>query len=67
MPIDEEGIQQFITLAFLGITSLWAYWKNNDITKKHEQKSRIREKEPFQIKGSFSAKRQTPLPQFDSS
>lgn len=27
IPIDEEGVQQFITLAFLGITSLWAYWK----------------------------------------
>ncbi|QZD57992.1 phage holin [Bacillus pumilus] len=40
IPIDEEGIQQFITLAFLGITSLWAYWKNNDITKKHEQKKK---------------------------
>lgn len=47
IPIDEEGVQQFITLAFLGITSLWAYWKNNDITKKHEQKRRITEKEPF--------------------
>ncbi len=38
IPIDEEGIQQFITLAFLGITSLWAYWKNNDITKKARTK-----------------------------
>lgn len=47
IPIDEEGVQQFITLAFLGITSLWAYWKNNDITKKHEQKRRITEKRAF--------------------
>lgn len=38
IPIDEEGIQQFITLAFLGITSLWAYWKNNDISKKARTK-----------------------------
>ncbi len=38
IPIDEEGVQQFITLAFLGITSLWAYWKNNDITKKARTK-----------------------------
>nr|WGD98661.1 phage holin [Bacillus safensis] len=24
---------------FLGITSLWAYWKNNDITKKARTKT----------------------------
>lgn len=40
IPIDEEGVQQFITLAFLGITSLWAYWKNNDITKKARTKKK---------------------------
>ncbi|MGE6630134.1 phage holin [Bacillus sp. NPDC077027] len=38
IPVNEEGVQQFITLAFLGITSLWAYWKNNDITKKARTK-----------------------------
>ncbi|WP_353854517.1 phage holin [Bacillus sp. Bos-x628] len=39
IPIDEEGVQQFITLAFLAITSLWAYWKNNDISKKARTKT----------------------------
>ncbi|MCY8754844.1 phage holin [Bacillus haynesii] len=36
--VDEEGVQQFISLAFMGVTSLWAYWKNNDVTKKARTK-----------------------------
>ncbi|AJO17630.1 phage holin [Bacillus paralicheniformis] len=38
IPVDEEGVQQFISLAFMGVTSLWAYWKNNDVTKKARTK-----------------------------
>jgi SPP1 family holin len=33
IPVNEASIGEFISLAFLGATSLWAYWKNNDITK----------------------------------
>ncbi|KND05290.1 phage holin [Bacillus paralicheniformis] len=38
IPVDEEGVQKFISLAFMGVTSLWAYWKNNDVTKKARTK-----------------------------
>lgn len=38
IPVDEEGVSTFISLAFLGGTSLWAYWKNNDVTKKARSK-----------------------------
>lgn len=38
IPVDEEGVRQFISLAFMGVTSLWAYWKNNDVTKKARTK-----------------------------
>ncbi|MGM0904276.1 MAG: phage holin [Bacillota bacterium] len=38
IPVDEEGVQTFISLAFMGGTSLWAYWKNNDVTKKARSK-----------------------------
>ncbi|QAT64739.1 phage holin [Bacillus glycinifermentans] len=38
IPVDEDGVQQFISLAFTGATSLWAYWKNNDVTKKARTK-----------------------------
>ncbi|WP_309236936.1 phage holin [Bacillus sp. GbtcB13] len=31
-------MQQFISLAFMGVTSLWAYWKNNVVTKKARTK-----------------------------
>jgi SPP1 family holin len=34
IPVNEEGLAEFISLTFLGATSLWAYWKNNDISKK---------------------------------
>ncbi|MEH7521671.1 phage holin [Bacillus sp. JJ1503] len=38
LPVDEEGVRQFISLAFLGGTSLWAYWQNNDISRKARSK-----------------------------
>ncbi|KQL18868.1 phage holin [Cytobacillus solani] len=38
LPVDKEGVSTFISLAFLGGASLWAYWKNNDVTKKARSK-----------------------------
>ncbi|MBA9027501.1 phage holin [Peribacillus huizhouensis] len=38
IPVDEEGVATFINLAFLGGASLWAYWKNNDVTRKARSK-----------------------------
>lgn len=34
IPVNEAGVSEFISLVFLGATSLWAYWRNNDVTKK---------------------------------
>jgi SPP1 family holin len=38
IPVDEAGVQEFISLVFLAGTSLWAYWKNNDVTKQARSK-----------------------------
>ncbi|MDF1507180.1 phage holin [Robertmurraya sp. DFI.2.37] len=38
IPVDEEGVSTFISLAFLGGASLWAYWKDNDVTEKARSK-----------------------------
>lgn len=44
LPIDEEGVATFIDLAFLGAASLWAYWKDNDVTKRaRERKGKTEE------------------------
>ncbi|MDQ0154898.1 phage holin [Robertmurraya andreesenii] len=40
LPVDEEGVSTFISLAFLGGTSLWAYWKNNDVSRKARSKGK---------------------------
>ncbi|MDQ0270711.1 phage holin [Cytobacillus purgationiresistens] len=34
IPVDADGVSEFISFAFLGGTALWSYWKNNDVTKK---------------------------------
>ncbi|WP_332606883.1 phage holin [Bacillus spizizenii] len=38
IPVDETGVQEFISLAFMGATALLAYWKDNDVTKKARTK-----------------------------
>lgn len=43
IPVDEEGVQTFISMAFLGGTSLWSYWKNNDVTKKARKVNKVSE------------------------
>lgn len=42
IPTDEEGVSTFVSLAFLGGASLWAYWKDNDITRKARTKEHLR-------------------------
>lgn len=37
LPIDEEAITTFINMAFLGVTSILAMWKNNSVTKEAKQ------------------------------
>lgn len=38
IPVNSENVELFINLAFMGGTSLWAYWRNNDVTKKARSK-----------------------------
>ncbi|WP_426356045.1 phage holin [Mammaliicoccus sciuri] len=33
IPVDEEALYQFISMAFIGVASIWAWWKNNPVTK----------------------------------
>ncbi len=32
IPVDEEALYQFISMAFMGVASIWAWWKNNPVT-----------------------------------
>ncbi|MEI4789837.1 phage holin [Bacillus sp. FJAT-53060] len=41
--VDEAAVSDFIALLFLGATSLWAYWKNNDVTKKARERKALHE------------------------
>ena len=34
IPVSDEQVSEFITLAFTVGASLWAWWKNNSFTKK---------------------------------
>lgn len=33
IPVDEDALYQFISMAFMGVASIWAWWKNNPVTK----------------------------------
>ena len=33
IPLDEEQLSNFINMAFLGVATILAWWKNNPITK----------------------------------
>lgn len=33
LPINEENVEMFVSLLWTGVASVWAWWKNNDITK----------------------------------
>jgi len=44
IPVDEEAIRQVISYGFLGVTSLWAWWKNNFISSKGKQQKAALEK-----------------------
>jgi SPP1 family holin len=34
LPIDNEELQVFVTFALAFITSIWSWWKNNDVRYK---------------------------------
>lgn len=33
LPIDEEGLEIVISTIWVGVASIWAWWKNNNFTK----------------------------------
>lgn len=33
IPFDEEQVTEFLSTAFLGVTAVWTWWKNNPVTK----------------------------------
>lgn len=33
IPVDEDALYQFISMAFMGVASIWVWWKNNPVTK----------------------------------
>lgn len=32
LPVGEEQLTEFVSLAFMVVTSVWAWWKNNSFT-----------------------------------
>ncbi|MEK4311815.1 phage holin [Bacillus sp. FSL P2-0092] len=43
IPVDEAAVSDFIALLFLGSTAIWAYWKNNDVSKKARERKALDE------------------------
>ena len=34
LPIEDAEVENLITIAFTVVTSVWAWWKNNSVTRK---------------------------------
>lgn len=45
LPLNDEDVEQFISLGFTVVTAILAGWKNNDITKEARLKTNLAEKE----------------------
>ncbi|WP_144492931.1 phage holin [Bacillus pumilus] len=43
IPVDEAAVSDFIALLFLGATSLLAYWKDNDVSKRARERKALDE------------------------
>ena len=37
LPVEDAQVEQAITLGFTVVTSVWAWWKNNSVTRKARQ------------------------------
>jgi len=46
LPYDDTQVENAVTIIFTVVASLWAYWKDNDVTRKaREAKAKIKESE----------------------
>jgi SPP1 family holin len=45
LPIDDEGIEHFVTGAFTFGAAIWAWWENNNITREARRKAALIERE----------------------
>ncbi|WP_328797888.1 phage holin [Mammaliicoccus vitulinus] len=52
IPFDEEQLSNFINMAFLGVATIWAWWKNNPVTK--EAKWADQKKDKYKAEKKFS-------------
>ena len=43
LPVTDEQVAEFLTLAFTIVASLWAWWKNNSFTKAAIQADDVKE------------------------
>lgn len=41
LPIDENGATELISEALAALATLWAWWKDNDVTKKARAKKEV--------------------------
>ncbi|MCU7381064.1 phage holin [Clostridiales Family XIII bacterium ASD5510] len=41
LPIDENGATELISEAMAALATLWAWWKDNDVTKKARAKKEV--------------------------
>ncbi|MEM5009219.1 phage holin [Niallia taxi] len=46
LPFDDTQVENGVTMVFTVVASLWAYWKDNDVTRKaREAKTKPKETE----------------------
>jgi SPP1 family holin len=44
LPFNDEQVENAVTIIFTVVAAIWAWWKDNDITKKaRERKAKIKE------------------------
>lgn len=41
IPFDEATVTEWLTVAAAGISSIWTWWKNNNVTKKAQEAQTI--------------------------
>ncbi|RAM53996.1 holin [Bacillus subtilis] len=51
LPLDNEQLEQFVSMVFTSVAAIIAWYKNNYVTKKgHSQKQLLKEKNLIKVK-----------------